>query len=149
MKNSFVIDNIGSVSGPAMKPKILRGLSEQLILKNVFWKKFHLSLAGWLHSRTCRPPELPVHDLHTHKHRIYPGKLKLLPIKAYVLCPKCFYLCKWARQKFSNKFYENKGGKTDSHRPFDVLAADKLQWLHWLLQIFRIHRMPHKLQSCW
>lgn len=145
MKNSFVIDNIGSVTGPVTKPKILRGLSEQLILKNVF----HLSMAGWLHSRTWRPPELQVYDIHTHKHQIYPGKLKLLSINAHVFCPKCFYLCRWTRQNFSNKFYKNKGGKTDSHRPFDVLAADKLQWLHWLLHIFKICRMPHKLQSCW
>lgn len=48
MKKKIVIDNIGSVTGPIMKPKILRGLSEQLILKNV-------SLEAWLAGCT---PEL-------------------------------------------------------------------------------------------
>lgn len=38
-------------------------------------------MARWLHSSTCRPPELPVYDIHTYKHQIYPGKLRLLSIR--------------------------------------------------------------------
>lgn len=83
-------------------------------------------MAGWLHPRTCRPPALHVYDIHTYKHQIYPGKPRVLSIKAYVFCPKCFNLCELDK-KINNKFYENKGEKTDSHRPFDALAADKLQ----------------------
>lgn len=58
--------------GPVMKPKILRSLSEQLILKNVF----HLSMVGWLHSTICRPPELHLYDICAHKHQVYPDGLR-------------------------------------------------------------------------
>lgn len=56
-KNSFVVYNIGLMIGPVMNPKIPRGLSEQLILKN------HLSMVGWLHSKIWRPCELRVYDM--------------------------------------------------------------------------------------
>lgn len=58
--------------GPVMKPKVPRGLSEQLILKNVF----HLSMLAWLHSRICRHPELHVYDICACKHQPYPDKLR-------------------------------------------------------------------------
>lgn len=45
--------------GSVMKPKIPRGLSKQLILKNLFY----LSMTGWLHSRICRALKLNVYDI--------------------------------------------------------------------------------------
>lgn len=67
--------------------------TERFVWTADFEKCFTWSMAGWLHSWTCRPPELHLYDTHTYKHQIYPGKPRVLSIKAYAFCPKCFNLC--------------------------------------------------------